>query len=110
MIIKGVGYETGNGTKGKKWQKDIGSMAAEGNSEQVISNANMEREERRRAERKSACWFVPRIGEITQDKPEGVFWLVGRNLNSASTKVVGDREISDIHRVLETWDVQGGGF
>jgi hypothetical protein len=36
--------------------------------------------------------------------------LVGGNLNSASTKEVRDRKIADIHWLLETWDIQGGGF
>jgi hypothetical protein len=45
-----------------------------------------------------------------QDRPEGVFRLAGGNLNSASPKDVQERKISDIHRILETWDIQGGGF
>ncbi len=34
----------------------------------------------------------------------------GGNLNSASSKEVRDRKISNIHRLIETWDVQGGAF
>ncbi len=96
-IIKGEGYETRDGTRAKKRWKDIGSTAIEGDSGQDISNSDMEQEERRRAERESACWFFPRIGKITKYQPEGVFQLVGINLNSASTKEVQDRKISDIH-------------
>jgi hypothetical protein len=47
---------------------------------------------------------------MTQDRPEGVFQLAGGNLNSASSKDVQEWKISDIHCILETWDVQGGGF
>jgi hypothetical protein len=50
------------------------------------------------------------LGKIPQDQLEGIFRLVGGNLNSASTKEVWDRKISDIHWLLETWDIQGGGF
>ncbi len=50
------------------------------------------------------------MGKIPQDQPKGIFHLVGRNLKSASTKEVRDRKISDIHWLLETWDIKGGGF
>jgi hypothetical protein len=70
----------------------------------------MEREERRQAKRELACWYVPHLGTIPQVRPEGVFHLVGGNLNCASTKEVRDRKVLDIHRILETWVVQGGGF
>ncbi len=70
----------------------------------------MEQEEQRWAKREAACWYVPHLGKILQVRPEGVFCLFGSNLNCASTKEVRDRKVSDIHRILETWDVQGGGF
>ncbi len=63
-----------------------------------------------RAVEELACCYMPRLGSIPQDRPDGVFCLVGGNLNYASTKDVRDRKVSDIHRILETWDVQGGGF
>ena len=63
-----------------------------------------------RAEEELACWYVPCLGLIPQDRPDGVFCLVGENLNCASTKEVRDRKVSDIHRILEMWDVQGGGI
>ena len=47
---------------------------------------------------------------MQQDRPEGVFRLLGGNLNSASSREVRNRKISDIMRVIETWDVQAGGF
>jgi hypothetical protein len=55
-------------------------------------------------------WFVPRLGTMQQTRPEGVFQIAAGNLNCASTKEVQDRKISDIHGILETWVVQGGGF
>jgi hypothetical protein len=55
--------------------------------------------------------YVPIFeGSNTQDRPEGVFRLAGGNLNSVSSKNVWEQKISDIHCILETWDVQGGGF
>jgi hypothetical protein len=47
---------------------------------------------------------------MSQIWPGGVFHLSGGNLNSALPREVRKRKISDIHRILETWDVQGGGL
>jgi hypothetical protein len=47
---------------------------------------------------------------MQQDRPEGVFHLLGGNLNSALSREVRNRKISDIMRVIETWDAQAGGF
>jgi hypothetical protein len=55
-------------------------------------------------------WYVPRIGAISQIRPEGVFRLLGGNLNSALSREVRERKISDIHCILKTWDIQGGRF
>ncbi len=109
-IIKGTGYKTNQSTRTAKRQKKTGSTLTEDVSSHVDSNSDMEQEEWRRAERESACWYVPRLGTIPQVCPEGVFLLVGGNFYCASTKEVRDRKVSDIHWILETWDVQGGGF
>jgi hypothetical protein len=109
-IIRGTGYKTNQSTRTAKRQKKTGSTLTEDDSSHADSNSNMEQEERRWAKREAACWYVPRLGTIPQVRPEGVFCLVGGNLNCASTKEVRDRKVSDIHWMLETWDVQGGGF
>jgi hypothetical protein len=85
-------------------------MTKEMAEETTEGKSDVEREERNRAEAEEDCWHVPRIGKVPQDWPEGVFRLVGGNLNSKSTREVRDRKIADIHRLLETWDIQGGGF
>jgi hypothetical protein len=109
-IIKGTGYKTNQSTRTAKRWKKTGSSLIEDDSSHADSNSDMEQEEQRRAKRELACWYVPCLGTIPQVRPEGVFRLVGGNLNCASTKEVRDRKVSDIHRILETWDVQGGGF
>jgi hypothetical protein len=109
-ITKGTGYGTNQSTRTAKRQKKTGSTLIEDNLSHADSNFNMEQEERRRAKRESACWYVPHLGTILQVCPEGVFRLAGGNLNCASTKEVRDRKVSDIHQILETWDIQGGGF
>ncbi len=47
---------------------------------------------------------------MQQDRPKGVFRLLGGNLNSALSREVQNRKISDIMRVIETWVAQAGGF
>jgi hypothetical protein len=54
--------------------------------------------------------FVQRLGNMTQDRPEGVFQLLGGILNSTSSHVVRNYKISDILRLIETWDNQCRGF
>jgi hypothetical protein len=109
-VIKGIGFKTNWQTRVTKRQKQEGIASAEEDSAGADSNGDMERAEQRRAEEELACWYVPCLGLIPQDRPDGVFCLVGENLNCASTKEVRDRKVSDIHRILEMWDVQGGGI
>jgi hypothetical protein len=47
---------------------------------------------------------------MTQDRPEGEFQLLGGNLNSTLLHGVLNCKISDILCLIETWDVQCGGF
>ncbi len=74
------------------------------------SDNKIEQKEQARARENKSRWYVPRLGELPQVRPEGVFCLLGGNLNSPSSKEVRDRKISDIHHSIKTWDVQGGGF
>ncbi len=58
--------------------------------------------------------WTENIYSIFRDKllllGEHVFCLIGGNLNSALSREVRERKISNIHRILKTWDIQGGGF
>ncbi len=47
---------------------------------------------------------------MKDERPDGVFRLMGRQLNSAATKSVRDKKIADIHQIIDQWDVQGKGF
>jgi hypothetical protein len=85
-IIRGTRYKTNQSPRTAKRWKKTGSTLTEDNLSHADSNSNMEQEERRRAEREAACWYVPCLGTIPQVRPEGVFRLVGGNLNCASTK------------------------
>jgi hypothetical protein len=109
-ILKGTGYKTSQSTRAAKIQKKSGSTLIEDDLSHADLNSDMEQEERRWAKREPACWYVLRLGTIPQVCPEGVFRLVGKHLNCASTKEVRDRKVLDIHRILKTWDVQGGDF
>jgi hypothetical protein len=106
-IIGGMGYKINK----KQQTENLKSSNESNNEEEEGENydSDIENMERSRAVNEAACWFVPRLGNMTQDRPEEVFQLAGGNLNSTSSKDVR-RKISDIHCILETWDVQGGGF
>jgi hypothetical protein len=114
-IIAGIGYDANQGKirqqcgRNRKKNKDSNSTdKGSDNNDEV--NPEIERQERQLAEQDTACWFIKRLGNMPQDRPEGVFRLLGANLNSASSRDVCECKISNTHRLIETWDVQCGGF
>jgi hypothetical protein len=55
-----------------------------------------------------ARWHVQRIGHMEQTRPDGVFRIMGGQLNSASSSEVRARKTSDIIRLINDWEIQGG--
>jgi hypothetical protein len=52
-----------------------------------------------------ARWHVPRLGSMSQQRPEGVFRLTGGQLNSASSSEVRSRNTEDIIRLIKDWEI-----
>ncbi len=73
-------------------------------------DSDIEQSEHGRAELEAQRWHVPRLGNMNEEKPDGVFRFMGGKLNSAATKSVRDKKIADIHQVIDQLDVQRGGF
>jgi len=55
-----------------------------------------------------ARWHVQRIGHMEQTRPDGVFRIMGGQINSASSSEVRARKTSDIIRLINDWEIQGG--
>ena len=55
-------------------------------------------------------YYVPRYGNMVEDKEDGVFRIMGANLNGMSGREVREIKIKDIVRIAEVWDVSGGCF
>ncbi len=55
-------------------------------------------------------WHVPRIGNLHEHRSDGVFRLLGGQLNSAASTRACNRCITDLGRIIIKWDVQCGGF
>ncbi len=53
-------------------------------------------------------WHVQRIGQMVQTQPEGVFRIISEQLNSASSSEVRASKTSDIIRLINDWEAQGG--
>jgi hypothetical protein len=70
----------------------------------------MEAAVQKNIEDKRAQWHIPCHGKMKEDRPNGVFRLLGGQLNSAATARTRDRCITDLDRIINKWDVQGGGF
>jgi hypothetical protein len=47
---------------------------------------------------------------MKEDRPDGVFRLMGGQLNSAATTRTRNRRITDLDRIIQKWDVLGGGL
>ncbi len=70
----------------------------------------MEAAVQKNIEDKRAHWHIPYHGNMKEDRPNGVFRLLGGQLNSAATARTSNRCITDLDRIIKKWDVQGGGF
>jgi hypothetical protein len=57
-----------------------------------------------------ACWHVPCLGSMEQWWPDGTFRFLGGQLNSASSTEVRTRKVEDLLRLINNWEVQGGGL
>jgi hypothetical protein len=58
----------------------------------------------------NACWHVPCLGSMEQWRPDGIFRFLGGQLNSASSTEVRMRKVEDLLRLINNWEVQGGGL
>ncbi len=114
-IIAGIRFGTSQGKIRKHHKHNKNKYSNKSSTDDVAdkdneANSDIEEQEHKKAEQELSCWFVPRLGNMLQDRPEGVFWLLGGNINSASSRDVRNQKKSDIIRVIETWDVQAGEF
>ena len=64
--------------------------------------------EAKEAQRYYDRWHVPRLGNLTQERPPGVFRIMCGQVNGASTTASRDKKVTDITNIIDTWDVQGG--
>ena len=53
---------------------------------------------------------VPQLGNMQKERGDGVLRCFGGQLNSASSRDVRDRKITEINWVVDEWDLQLGGF
>ncbi len=53
-------------------------------------------------------WHVLRLGNVTAQCLDGVFQIMGRQLNSASSAEACLRKVAGMVHVLNNWEVQGG--
>jgi hypothetical protein len=53
---------------------------------------------------------MPRLGNMKKMQPEGVFWLLGGHMNSASSTNARLRKTRDIVRLCKEFEIQGGSL
>ncbi len=53
-------------------------------------------------------WHVQRLGSLVNPRPDGVFRILGGQLNSASSLEVRSRKVKDVVRLINEWEVQAG--
>ncbi len=47
---------------------------------------------------------------MTEHRPDGVYRLMGAQLNGISSADRRDKKVAEIERIIDTWEVQGGCF
>jgi hypothetical protein len=55
-------------------------------------------------------WHVSRLGSMSQHQPEGVFRILGGQLNSALSSEARSRKTGDIIHLIKDWEIQGGAM
>jgi len=55
-------------------------------------------------------WHVKEYGNMARERPDGVWRIMGGQLNSASTAEVRDRKITEISKIVDDWDVHACAF
>ena len=53
-------------------------------------------------------WHVDRLGTMATPRPDGVFRILGGQLNSASSTEVRSRKVKDVVGLINEWEVQAG--
>jgi hypothetical protein len=66
---------------------------------------DMERVVLRRKEEEQGQWHVPRLGDMTEMQPDGVFRLLGGHFNGSASRIIRDRRIANLTRLISTWDI-----
>ena len=56
------------------------------------------------------CTHVERLGFLPKPRPEGVFRLLGGQMNSAASAETRLRKTGDLVRICQGFEVQGGGL
>jgi hypothetical protein len=55
-------------------------------------------------------WHVPCLGQMVQQRPDGIFSFVGGQLNSASSMEVWMHKVVKLTRLINDWEVQARGL
>ncbi len=53
-------------------------------------------------------WHVPWLGHMERQRPDGVFCILGGQLNSASSLEVRTCKVADMVCLINDWEVQAG--
>ncbi len=100
-IIAEIGYKTSQGKikedhKQKKHKNNDNNSIDKETDSNNEATMDIKQKEQQQAEQDSLCWFVQKLGNMTQDRPEGVFQLLGGNLNITLSCDVCNCKTSDI--------------
>jgi hypothetical protein len=58
--------------------------------------------------RQYTCWHILRLGQMEQQRPDGVFRFLGGQLNSPSMMEVRTSKVDKLTRLINDWEVQAG--
>ena len=102
-ILRGIGLADGGKVNSKskfQWSEEVDGWEDEEMSEEV----------NRSLATASDKETVTRIGDMTRDRPDGVFRIMAGNVNNMSNSIVRQRKIGEFQQAIDYWDVQGVGL
>ena len=95
----------------KSWKKrKLNQSKHETPSLTTNSCTKIQEEIRADEARELTRWHVPRVGHMSQDRPDATFRIMGGQLNGMCTRSVRDRKLRQIESIMSEWDVQAGCF
>ena len=109
-ILRGIGYNNKKGSRIIRNRRGNTNSREECDFQDAEEIAEAMKEANKAIEEARERENTTRIGDLTRERPDGVFRLMAGNVNNMSHSIVRQRKIGEIQQAIDYWDVQGIGL